>query len=218
MNLSYTEENYLKALYKIGMNNHHQGVGTKDLATHLKVKPSSANEMIKRLKDKKLIVQQRYRKIFLTTTGYNASVMILRKHRLWETFLYNILKFDWDEIHEVAEELEHIHSEKLINSLDLFLGYPKYDPHGNPIPNRHGRFEDAHEITLSETEIGSACRMVGTKDSGKQFFEYLSKIGLAIGSTINVINREPFDGMMQIKVDGKNITISKQASDNIVIK
>ncbi len=138
--LTFTEENYLKALFKIGYDKVLSEVGTNELATHLTVKPATANNMLKKLKEKTLVDYEKYGKIMLTPKGKKRAISIVRNHRLWETFLYEKLSFSWDEVHEVAEQLEHIKSAKLIDRLDEFLDFPALDPHGDPIPNKNGEF------------------------------------------------------------------------------
>jgi DtxR family transcriptional regulator, Mn-dependent transcriptional regulator len=134
--MTLVEENYIKALFHISYDNDKfRVVGTNELAHHLGVKPATANNMLKKLKEKKYLSYEKYGKISLTSTGKKSALLLVRKHRLWETFLYEKLDFTWDEVHEVAEELEHINSEKLIEKLDKLLNFPKFDPHGDPIPN-----------------------------------------------------------------------------------
>ena len=152
--LSFTEENYLKALLKITIDNNVVEVGTNELALHLNVKAATVTDMLRRLKEKKLINYQKYGKIGLNDNGRKIALEILRKHRLWETFLYQKLDFNWDEVHEIAEQLEHIKSAKLINKLDAFLDFPQFDPHGDPIPTEHGELKVTYEKTLSEVAVG----------------------------------------------------------------
>ena len=140
--LSFTEENYLKALWHLTMDNtHKEEAGTNELAAHLNVKPATANDMLKKLKEKKLVDYKKYGKSSLTNIGKKLAIEVVRKHRLWETFLYEKLEFTWDEVHEVAEQLEHIKSQKLVDKLDKFLNYPKLDPHGDVIPNEKGEMK-----------------------------------------------------------------------------
>jgi len=139
--LSYTEENYLKGIFKLTIEvDDKSEAGTNEIANHLGIKPASANDMLKKLKDKKLIQYERYGKSSLTKEGKKLAIEIVRKHRLWESFLFEKLAFNWDEVHEVAEQLEHIQSKKLIDKLDQFLNYPSTDPHGDPIPNAKGEW------------------------------------------------------------------------------
>ena len=146
--LSYTEENYLKALQKITLESGTKDAGTNELATLLAVKPATANDMLKKLKEKKLVDYEKYGKIRLSGEGEKIAIDIIRKHRLWETFLYQNLEFSWDEVHDVAEQLEHIQSSKLIDKLDKFLGYPEFDPHGDPIPSSNGEIKVQFKKTL----------------------------------------------------------------------
>jgi DtxR family Mn-dependent transcriptional regulator len=153
--LSFTEENYLKTLISITLKEESRGeAGTNELAEKLGLKPSTVNDMLKKLKEKKLIEYEKYGKIKLTDEGYKIGIYIIRKHRLWETFLVEKLKFSWDEVHELAEELEHIQSEKLIDKLDEFLGFPAHDPHGDPIPQRDGIIKQRSLFLLSELVDG----------------------------------------------------------------
>jgi DtxR family Mn-dependent transcriptional regulator len=186
--LSYTEENYLKYIFKIGADNGLGEAGTNELANYLSVKPASVNEMLKKMKEKKLVNYEKYGKIKLTKMGEKLAIDIVRKHRLWETFLYEKLEFSWDEVHEVAEELEHINSKKLINKLDKFLEYPEYDPHGNPIPNDKGVLKKQSKKTLSEIEVGKSCKMVAVKDNSSPFLQYVVGLGLGINNKIKVIS------------------------------
>lgn len=217
MDFSYTEENYLKTIFKIGLDNGGEEAGTNELAASLSVKPASVNEMLKKLKAKKLVSYEKYGKIKLTRPGRELAVEVIRKHRLWETFLYEILEFSWDEVHEVAEELEHIRSKKLINKLDQFLKYPQYDPHGDPIPNEKGVFQKLSKKTLSKAEPGTFCKMVAVKDNSTSFLQYVVSLGLGINNKIKVISREEFDGLMTIEINGAIKSVSQKFSDNIIV-
>ncbi len=215
--LSYTEENYLKYIFKIGADNGLGEAGTNELANYLSVKPASVNEMLKKMKEKKLVNYEKYGKIKLTKMGEKLAIDIVRKHRLWETFLYEKLEFSWDEVHEVAEELEHINSKKLINKLDKFLEYPEYDPHGNPIPNDKGVLKKQSKKTLSEIEVGKSCKMVAVKDNSSPFLQYVVGLGLGINNKIKVISREEFDGLTIIEINGELKSVSQKFCDNIFV-
>lgn len=215
--LSYTEENYLKALFKISSTTGIEGIGTKDLADELVVKPSSVNEMLKKLKEKSLVDYKKYGKIFLTTEGKELAIQIVRRHRLWETFLYEKLSFRWDEVHEVAEELEHIKSLKLINKLDEFLDFPQFDPHGDPIPNEKGEFKAQSKKTLTEIIPGNIGKMVAVKDNSSSFLQYIVSLGLGINNQIKVISRQEYDGLTVIEVNGEQKSVSKKFTDNIYV-
>ena len=215
--LSYTEENYLKYIFKIGADNGLGEAGTNELANYLSVKPASVNEMLKKMKEKKLVNYEKYGKIKLTKMGEKLAIDIVRKHRLWETFLYEKLEFSWDEVHEVAEELEHINSKKLINKLDKFLEYPEYDPHGNPIPNDKGVLKKQSKKTLSEIEVGKSCKMVAVKDNSSPFLQYVVKVGLGISSKIKVVSKQAYDANLVIEVKGVKHTVSQKFAQNIFV-
>jgi DtxR family transcriptional regulator, Mn-dependent transcriptional regulator len=215
--LSFTEENYLKALLKITLDNEVEEVGTNELAAQLEVKPATVTDMLKKLKEKKLIAYEKYGKITLSETGRKHALEIIRKHRLWETFLFQKLDFSWDEVHEVAEQLEHIQSIKLINKLDKFLDYPEYDPHGDPIPNEHGEMKTKFKKTLSEIKIGEQCEMVAVKINDTMFLQYVDDIGLYLGCKIVVKDLKEYDGLMQIEFDGKLVNLTQKFSDNIFV-
>jgi DtxR family Mn-dependent transcriptional regulator len=213
--LSQTEENYLKNLFNVGSGE--KEVGTNELAAYLGVKPASVNDMLKKLKEKKLVAYEKYGKISLTVEGRKKAVEVVRKHRLWETFLYSTFDFTWDEVHEVAEQLEHIQSAKLVNKLDEFLNYPAYDPHGDVIPNAKGEMPAVHKKTLLEEVVGHHCTMVAVRDNSAPFLQYVSKLGLGINNKLKVVARHPYDGQMEIEVNKKVVSISPRFAQNIVV-
>jgi DtxR family transcriptional regulator, Mn-dependent transcriptional regulator len=216
--LSFTEENYLKALLHLTIETEgKEEAGTNELAAYLGVKPATATDMLRKLKEKKLISYEKYGKISLSGSGRRTAMEILRRHRLWETFLYEKLEFTWDEVHEVAEQLEHIHSAKLIDKLDKFLGYPEYDPHGDAIPDANGELKPSFKKTLAEAPEGSNCRMVAVKDNTVAFLKYVSQLNLAIDSRITVLSRQPYDGSMEIEINQKQLTVSQKFAENIMI-
>ena len=215
--LSHTEENYLKALLKLTFENKSEEAGTNELAANLAVKPATATDMLKKLKEKGLVDYEKYGKISLTATGKISAIDIVRKHRLWETFLYSTLEFTWDEVHEVAEQLEHIQSAKLIDKLDKFLNYPQFDPHGDPIPNKKGEIKTQFKKTLAEIAAGKACRMVAVKDNSKSFLQYVVKVGLGLHNDIKVLTRQEYDALMEIKVNGTKSSITQKFAENIYV-
>ena len=216
--VSQTEENYLKSLFHLTLENNNKAeAGTNELAGFLGVKPASANDMLKKLKAKKLVNSEKYGKISLTREGVKKAIEVVRKHRLWETFLYQKFAYSWDEVHEVAEQLEHIQSAKLVDKLDEFLKFPLYDPHGDPIPNAKGEMPSAHKKTLYEEEVGHHCTMVAVKDNSAQFLQYVNQVGLSINNKIKVIARHDFDELMDIEVNGRKISVSPRFAKNIVI-
>jgi len=216
--LSFTEENYLKALLQLTVEKgEKEEAGTNELAAHLNVKPATANDMLKKLKEKQLISYEKYGKSSLTEEGKKFAIEVVRKHRLWETFLYAKLEFSWDEVHEVAEQLEHIRSPKLIDRLDKFLDYPALDPHGDPIPNAKGELKIPFKKTLNEEEIGHTCRMVGVKDNSAPFLQYVDRVGLSINKQIRLLSRQPYDELLEIEVNGVTTSVSPKFAENILI-
>ncbi|MEJ7830245.1 MAG: metal-dependent transcriptional regulator, partial [Segetibacter sp.] len=207
--LSFTEENYLKALLHLTIETgDKEEAGTNEIAAHLNVKPATANDMLKKLKEKKLIDYEKYGKSSLTTSGRKLAIEVVRKHRLWETFLYEKLEFTWDEVHEVAEQLEHIQSSKLVDKLDKFLNYPVFDPHGDAIPTAKGEMKVPLKKTLNEQEIGRSCMMIGVKENSSSFLQYVDKVGLSINKKIKVLSKQPYDELIEIEVNGKRFSVS----------
>ena len=216
--LSFTEENYLKAIVQLTIfEEDSTEVGVNKLASRLSVKPATASDMVRKLKEKSLVNYEKYGKVTLTKTGLKYGMMVIRRHRLWETFLYDHLNFTWDEIHEIAEELEHIHSKKLVNRLDQFLNYPEFDPHGDAIPNKKGEIVIPFRKVLSDVAAGEVCKIIAVKDNSVDFLQYVDKIGLHINDKIKVINKEQFDSLATINFSGKEIVVSPKLTDNIFV-
>jgi DtxR family transcriptional regulator, Mn-dependent transcriptional regulator len=217
--LSQSEENYLKEVFHLsGLKK--ERVSTNSLAGKIGAKASSITDMLQKLEGKKLIAYQKYKGCNLTLEGEKIAIRIIRKHRLWETFLVNKLSFGWDEVHDVAEQLEHIQSAKLIEGLDQFLNFPKFDPHGDPIPDREGKinYREA-KMKLSEATIETVVEVVSVQEDSLELLKYLDKIGLKIGSCLKIIKRETFDGSMEVSIDGdKNISISNKVAENIGVR
>lgn len=215
--LSYTEENYLKSIYHLSEGGD-QDVSTNAIADDLHTKAASVTDMIKKLAVKKVVVYKKYKGVNVSDEGKIAALRVIRKHRLWEAFLVEKMKFNWDEVHEVAEQLEHIKSPLLIKRLDEFLGYPKFDPHGDPIPNENGEFKAKPRVPISMTKINHAGIIVAVKDSSSPFLQYLDKIGAYIGAKVKVLDKVEFDGSNEIMIDNKRtIFISKEVAENILI-
>lgn len=215
--LSQTEENYLKAIFFLSMRSELAATSTNALAEKLEVKPASISAMLIKLKEKKLIHYEKYGKIKLSSSGKAQALAIIRKHRLWELFLFKKLGFSWDEVHEVAEQLEHVNSVKLTDSLDRFLGYPRLDPHGDPIPDKEGRMIEAEKIVLADCPSGSSGHVLGINDKHAGFLQYVTKLGLEIGSWIEIIAKEPFDNSMVIKIADQPHTVSAKFTESIWI-
>lgn len=214
---SFTEENYLKAIYKLSLNGT-QGVSTNAIADELSTKPSSVTDMIKKLADKKLVSYQKYQGVNLTKKGRDIAVSIIRNHRLWEVFLVEKLNFKWDEVHDLAEELEHINTHKLTEHLDEFLDFPKFDPHGDPIPDKNGNIIQHKDITLSDLKIGEKAVVVGVKEHSKSYLNYLEQLQLVLGAEVQIKDIVEFDATMRILVNNKQVIISNQASKNLIVK
>lgn len=216
--ISQAEENYLKALFHLTNETEEKvEAGTNELAFYLEVKPATVNDMLKKLKEKELVSYKKYGKIMLTQQGREYAVEVVRKHRLWETFLYEKLEFSWDEVHEVAEQLEHIKSKKLVEQLDRFLGFPKTDPHGDPIPNAKGEIKYLKRKTLTDIPVGAVCKLVAVKDSSASFLQYAVQIGLGLSSKIKIISRQEFDGSVEIEIDNKRSTVSQKFAENLFV-
>jgi DtxR family Mn-dependent transcriptional regulator len=218
--LSYTEENYLKALLKLSFQNEDKPeAGTNEMAAYLGVKPATATDMLKKLKEKELVTYKKYGKILLTETGKQNGIAILRKHRLWETFLYEKLDFSWDEVHEVAEQLEHIQSAKLVDKLEEFLNFPEFDPHGDPIPKANGEIPTIDKILLSELKENELCKVVAVKDTSTVFLQYLEKLCITIGTPIKVLERIDFDGSLSIQIAGEEArNVSMKFAESLFVK
>ncbi len=213
-----TEENYLKAIYSLSKKEG-KDVSTNSIADRLDTKASSITDMIKKLSAKKLVSYTKYKGVNLTKKGEKIAVEIIRNHRLWEVFLVDKLQFKWDEVHELAEQLEHVKSEKLINNLEAFLGFPKFDPHGDPIPDRLGVLPKREESkTLDEMLEDEKGVIVGVKNSEIEFLQFLEEHDLTLGKTITVQKRFSFDSSKVIGLNGESITLSEQVCKNIILK
>ncbi|UII26311.1 metal-dependent transcriptional regulator [Fulvivirga maritima] len=215
--LSFTEENYLKEIYHL-FKESGTPVSTNAIAEVMNTKAASVTDMIKKLSAKEVVSYQRYRGVKISEKGQKAALQVIRKHRLWEAFLVDKLKFNWDEVHDVAEQLEHIKSPLLIKRLDEFLGYPKYDPHGDPIPDENGEFKAKPQMPLSAVKNGAEGIVVSVKDASASFLQYVDKMGIYIGAKMRVVEKIEFDGSLEILIDNKRtVFISKEVSENIWI-
>jgi DtxR family Mn-dependent transcriptional regulator len=215
--MTFSEENYLKTIYHL-TNLSDSEVSTNAIAEMIETKASSVTDMLRKLSEKDLVNYKKYQGVSLTEKGNLIAKMIVRKHRLWEVFLVEKLDFSWDEVHDIAEQLEHIKSEKLINKLDDFLGNPTEDPHGDPIPDAQGRMIKTDKQLLSELLENQIGICVGVKDSSADFLKYLDKQEIALGSKIEIISKETFDLTTKIKVDFKELTISNKIATNLFVK
>lgn len=215
---SYTEENYLKAIYHLSVT-HDKSVTTNSIAAAINTKAASVTDMLKKLAEKKLINYERYQGVSLTAEGKTIAIKIVRKHRLWEFFLVEKLQFKWDEVHELAEELEHIKSAELIERLDKFLAFPKYDPHGDPIPDVNGRFNTNELKPISTLAVNEGGIIMGVREHLPPFLQYLEKMRLIIGNKIIVTDIAAYDQSVQLKLNDKEIiSISRDVAKNILVK
>tara|TARA_R110001632_G_scaffold101498_2_gene209187 strand:- start:2517 stop:3170 length:654 start_codon:yes stop_codon:yes gene_type:complete len=211
------EENYLKAIYHL-QQEINGGVPTNAIAEKLHTKPSSATDMVQKLADKELVSYVRYKGTTLSKAGRKVAIGIVRKHRLWEVFLVEKLNFQWDEVHDIAEQLEHVKSDLLIDKLDQFLDHPDYDPHGDPIPDKNGNIKSADKRLLSELSKKDQGILVGVRETSTEFLQFLDKRNIAIGTPIKVLGKEFFDGSMVIQVKSEQFFISKKIAENLYIQ
>ncbi len=217
MGLSYAEENYLKAILKLS-GSPDGTVSTNAIAAQLDTSAASVTDMLKKLSDKELITYQRYKGASLTDDGQRIATTLVRKHRLWEVFLVQSLGMTWDEVHEIAEELEHIQSDRLIDRLDHFLGHPKFDPHGDPIPNAQGKYTLRAQVPLSELKPGQEGVVIGVREDESSFLKHLNEKGLTLGKSIKVITNDDYDNTLSLQVEGHELNLSGKVARNIMIK
>lgn len=215
--MTFSEENYLKTIYHLTALLDSE-VSTNAIAEKMETKASSVTDMLKKLAEKGLVNYKKYQGVSLTENGKLTAKMIVRKHRLWEVFLVEKLDFSWDEVHDIAEQLEHIKSEKLINKLDDFLGNPTEDPHGDPIPDAHGRIIKIEKHLLSELQENQTGICVGVKDTSPEFLKYLDKQKISLGSEIKLLSKESFDLSVKINVGERELNISNKIAANLFVR
>ncbi len=218
MTQSRTEEDYLKAIYMLSRIQP-AGVATKSIGDVLKVKSPTVSDMLRKLGEKKWIKYIKYKGVTLTPEGDKIALKIIRKHRLWETFLVECFHFKWDEVHDMAEQLEHIDSVPLVERLDEFLGYPKFDPHGDPIPDKEGVIALRHDKTLDQIKNGDKAVIVGVKDHSTEFLKFVDSISLTLGTQVEVLEVIDYDKSLVVRT-GKDTqrTLSHQVSKNLLVK
>ncbi|NCU03578.1 MAG: metal-dependent transcriptional regulator [Chitinophagaceae bacterium] len=217
MNFSIAEENYIKAIWRLQQSD--ANVTTNELAAELQTKPASVTDMLKRLSEKKLLNYAPYYGVKLTADGKKLALSIIRKHRLWEYFLVEKLQFNWDAVHDIAEELEHVSSPELIERLDAFLGYPKADPHGDPIPDSKGRMTSISNLTLQQLPEAQPAIVTGVGDQSSSLLELLRQKNIGIGTKLEIKQRHAFDGSVEIKIRNQPlINLSEQLAKNILVK
>jgi len=215
--LSLVEENYLKTIYHLSEGGK-EPVSTNALAENMNNKAASVTDMIKRLSTKGVITYEKYYGVNISSKGKAEALKVIRKHRLWETFLVEKLGFAWDKVHEVAEQLEHIQSPLLIEKLDEFLGYPSVDPHGHPIPDSQGKIKEVQQVVLTAWPVDKKGIVRSVKDGSEAFLQYLSKIGISLGVVVLILERVEFDGSLEIMINNKKkLFISREASENLLV-
>ena len=214
---TFAEENYLKAILSLSLQGE-ELVSTNSIASEMTTSAASVSDMLKKLQEKKLIIYKKYKGVALNKQGKSIAVNILRKHRLWETFLVKKLDFNWDEVHDVAEQLEHIKSEELIDKLDSFLNYPKFDPHGEVIPTKEGTIPQTDRVLLSEIEENTNGIVLGVTLDETSFLQYLNKLEIEIGTEIQIFDRIDFDKSLNICINNKKQNISYELAKHLLIK
>ena len=212
---TFTEENYLKAIYHLSTQS--ESVSTNQIAASLNTKAASVTDMLKKLADKELINYARYQGVTLSLKGEKIALSIVRKHRLWEYFLVEKLNFKWDEVHEVAEELEHISSRELVDRLDEFMGHPKFDPHGDPIPDKNGHFKANELKPVSSLLVNMVGIISGVREHSPAFLQHLEKIKLVIGKKIKVCDINSYDHSITLLLEDELLYISRDVANNLLI-
>jgi DtxR family Mn-dependent transcriptional regulator len=213
-----TEENYLKCIYKLSVQSPGE-VTTSAIAEEMKTKSATVTDMLKKLSDKNLLKYEKYYGVSMTEKGKKVALNIIRKHRLWEVFLVGTLNFKWDEVHIIAEQLEHIQSEELTSRLDNFLGYPKMDPHGDPIPDHNGKMAAEHLVSLSEMKRKERGVISGVSQHAPAFLRYLEKSDLNLGNAVQIIEKHEFDQSFDLKINNKKtLHISSEVAKSILIR
>lgn len=216
--LTLTEENYVKAIYTIQHGNESGEVSVNEIAERMQTRPATVTDMLRKLSEKELVNYKKYKKLKLTPVGMKAALQIIRKHRLWETFLHDKLQFSWDEVHEVAEQLEHIHSAKLIDRLDELLGFPQFDPHGDPIPNAKGEIPPSSAILLADAAIGEQYIIVAVKNTAPAFLQQLEKMNLQIGTRLSILEKMPYDNSSMVQTTLQPaVMLSEKLAANLLV-
>jgi len=215
---TYTEENYMKVIYHLSEG---QGVlvNTSTIASSLSTTSASVTDMIKRLAEKNLVDYEKYKGVKVTSKGEKVALKIIRKHRLWELFLTKVLKFKWDEVHLMAEELEHASSDELIDRMDEYLGFPTNDPHGDPIPDSLGKLQSVSQLSLVDCLVAENMVIVGVTDHSASFLQYLERVGLMPGKKIKIIEIQEYDKSMMLEIESlSTIYVSADVSKNIRVQ
>jgi DtxR family Mn-dependent transcriptional regulator len=214
---SFTEENYLKTIYQLSGPDE-IAVSTNALAEKLETSAPSVTDMLRRMAGKRLLIHQKYRGVTLTRPGKEIAVQILRRHRIWEVFLVDQLGYKWDEVHEIAEQLEHVQSDDLIERLHTFLGHPQFDPHGDPIPDQEGNFPDSPDALLADLRVGQQAIIVGVREHSPEFLRFLEGAQLVLGTEVNVVERLDFDHSMRVNANKSSMTLSGRICRNLIVQ
>ena len=215
-NFSVAEENYIKSIYHLQQS--FENVTTNALAEHIKTKPASVTDMLKKLQQKNLLNYNPYKGSRLSKEGNKAALNIIRRHRLWEYFLVNQLQFNWEEVHEVAEQLEHVSSKKLVDKLDAFLNFPKYDPHGDPIPDSNGKINQQQQMPLFELPLNTMAVITSVQNQSSDLLAFLSNRDIHIGTKLEVKQKLSFDNSIEVKIKNKqSFHISEQVANAIQV-
>jgi len=216
--ISFAEENYLKAIFKITEKDR-KSAGTNAIAAILKTSAASVTDMLQRLAEKELVSYEKYKGVSLAPSGNKIATDLIRKHRLWEVFLVEKLNFSWEQIHDIAEQMEHIKSEALIDKLDNYLGNPRFDPHGDPIPTKEGKFMIRNQYSLdllNEEETGV---LVGVRHHQTEFLNYLNELKIALGTELRVIKKLEFDKSTRVRINNnEEVIFPKKISRDLYVK
>lgn len=216
--LSFAEENYLKAIFKI-TEKERKSAGTNAIAEILKTSAASVTDMIQRLSEKNLVNYEKYKGATLSADGNRIATDLIRKHRLWEVFLVEKLNFSWEKVHDIAEQMEHIKSDDLINKLDNYLGNPKFDPHGDPIPNAQGKFTLRNQYSLDLLVEGETGVLVGVRNHLTEFLNYLNELKIALGTELRIINKLEYDKSVRVRINNTDeVIFPKKISRNLFVK
>jgi len=216
--ISQAEENYLKAIFKLSEKTE-GSISTNAIAAEMKTAAASVTDMVKRLSRNGFIIYERYRGAKLSPKGDAIARNLIRKHRIWEVFLFDKLNFTWIEVHDLAEQLEHIQSDELIDRMEAFLEFPKFDPHGDPIPDKNGKFAEREQQPLSELEIGGLGIIVGVREHSEAFLNYLEQFGLILGAEVSLLETYDFDSSLKIRInDSVEQMITQKVGNNLFVK
>ena len=214
---SSTEENYLKSLYNLA--NAQGEVNLSDLAASLQVSLPTANSMVKSLQKSGWVLYEKYKPVTLTKEGQKTAALIIRKHRLMEMFLVKVMNFGWEEVHEVAEQIEHIHAPKFFERMDQMLGFPTVDPHGSPIPDPHGKVTPLSFTPLSYAKPGQKVQLAALTNSSTEFLEFLNGRNLSLGTQLTILSKETYDQSMVVSYTGHpSETLSEKVCERLLIR